>query len=112
MTNLSKADADTVTGTQALDRTLINGIAWTAVLRWVQHDQVARAWYQRKVERDGGRKMAALGALMRKLAKALYHVGRGEALDMHKLFDCERLGIVAASNTQSITAPDAMEVAM
>ena len=40
------------------------------------------------------------------------NVGRGEALDMHKLFDCERLGIEAASNPQSITALDALEVAM
>ena len=87
-------------------------VLWMAVLRWVQTDEVVRAWYQRKVERDGGRKMAALAALMRKLAKALYHVGRGEALDVRKLFDCERLGIDAASTPQSMPALDAMEVAM
>jgi len=86
-------------------------VLWMAVLRWVQTDEVARAWYQRKVERDGGRKMAALAALMRKLAKALYHVGRGEQLDMRKLFDCDRLGI-AASNSQPALATQAMEVTM
>jgi hypothetical protein len=56
--------------------------------------------------------MAALAALMRKLAKALYHVGRGQPLDVHKLFDCERLGIVAATNTQPLPAVEAMEVTM
>jgi transposase len=85
---------------------------WLAVLRWVQHDAVAAAWYQRKVERDGGRKMPALGALMRKLAKALYHVGRGEAFDVHKLFDCARLGVTDVELAQSTTTFEAMEVTM
>lgn len=87
-------------------------VLWMAVLRWVQNDVVARTWYQRKVARDGGRKMAALGALMRKLAKALYHVGRGEALDLHKLFDCERLGIPAGADTTPLATVEAMEATM
>lgn len=87
-------------------------VLWMAVLRWVQADAVARAWYLRKVERDGGRKMAALAALMRKLAKALYHVGRGEPLDMRKLFDCDRLGVAADRNPQSMSAMQASEVTM
>jgi transposase len=85
---------------------------WLAVLRWVQSDAVAAAWYRRKVERDGGRKMPALGALMRKLAKALYHVGRGEAFDVHKLFDCARLGVTDVELAQSTTTLEAMEVTM
>jgi transposase len=85
---------------------------WLAVLRWVQHDAVAAAWYQRKVERDGGRKMPALGALMRKLATALYHVGRGVAFDVHKLFDCARLGVTDVELAQSTTTFEAMEVTM
>lgn len=85
---------------------------WLAVLRWVQRDAVAAAWYRRKVERDGGRKMPALGALMRKLAKALYHVGRGEAFDAHKLFDCARLGVTDVELAQSPTTLEAMEVTM
>jgi transposase len=87
-------------------------VLWMAVLRWVQTDATARAWYQRKVERDGGRKKPALAALMRKLAKALYHVGRGEALDVRKLFDCDRLGIPAVDGTRSTRPLEAMEVAM
>lgn len=85
---------------------------WLAVLRWVQTDVVAKAWYQRKIERDGGRKMAALIALMRKLAKALYHVGRGEAFDSQKLFDCSRLEVAHASDAQPVAADHAMEVTM
>jgi transposase len=64
---------------------------WFAVLRWIQTDAVAKAWYQRKLARDGGKKMPALGALMRKLAKALYHVAQGQPLDSRKLFDTSRL---------------------
>lgn len=87
-------------------------VLWLAVLRWVKRDDVARAWYHRKIERDGGRKMAALTALMRKLAKALYHVGRGEALDVHKLFDSGRLGITVSANAPALPAAAAMEVSM
>jgi PST family polysaccharide transporter len=34
--NLAKGDTETATGSQALDRALVHGIAWTAVLRWAQ----------------------------------------------------------------------------
>jgi transposase len=64
---------------------------WLAVFRWLQADPVARAWYDKKVARDGGRKMPAVAALMRKLAKALFHVARGETFDSTKLFDMRRL---------------------
>jgi transposase len=66
---------------------------WLAVHRWVQRDAVARAWYQRKKARDGGRASRAVVAMMRKLAKALFHVGRGAEFDSTKLFDVKRLGL-------------------
>jgi len=59
---------------------------WLAVLRWVQKDENAAAWYRAKVARDGGKKVKAIVALMRKLARALFHVARGEAFDSGKLF--------------------------
>jgi transposase len=59
---------------------------WLAVLRWIQKDEVAAAWYARKVSRDGGKRARALVALMRKLAKALFHVARGAPFDSGKLF--------------------------
>lgn len=65
---------------------------YLAVLRWIQKDPVARAWYERKVQRDGGRIRAkALVALMRKLLRGLWWVARGETFDSTKLFDVRRL---------------------
>lgn len=64
---------------------------WLAVWRWTRKDPIVAAWYQAKVARDGGTKAKAVVALMRKLAKALFHVARGEELDARKLFDVTRL---------------------
>jgi transposase len=66
---------------------------WLAVHRWVQRDPIARAWYQSKKARDGGRASRAVVAMMRKLAKALFHLGRGAEFDSTKLFDIKRLGL-------------------
>lgn len=54
-----------------------------AALRLIQHHPVIKAWYQRKV--DPRAKKKTVIALMRKLTKALWHVGRGEAFDARKL---------------------------
>jgi transposase len=64
---------------------------YLAVLRFIQKDAVAKAWYEKKVARDGGRKMKALVALMRKLAKALFWVARGSVFDSSKLFNTKTL---------------------
>lgn len=65
---------------------------YLAVLRWIQKDRVARAWYEHKVQRDGGRiKGKAIVALMRKLLRGLWWVARGETFDSTKLFDVRRL---------------------
>ena len=61
-----------------------------AVLRLVAHDGPAQAWYRAKVTRDGGLTGPAIGALMRKLIRALWHVGHGEAFDETKLFGVVR----------------------
>jgi transposase len=68
---------------------------YLAVLRWIKADPIAKAWYSRKVARDGGTKMKALVALMRKLVAGLYHVARGERFDSSKLFDVRRLEMAA-----------------
>jgi transposase len=68
---------------------------WLAACRWIQTSAEARAWYERKVERDGGRRARAVVALMRKLCKALFHVARGAPFDTEKLFDIGRLKAVA-----------------
>lgn len=57
-------------------------------MRMVKSDPVVRAWYEKKVRRDGGKlKMKALIAIMRKLAKALWYVGQGEVFDPSRLFN-------------------------
>lgn len=66
-------------------------------LRKVQRDSVIRAWYQKKVARDGGIKMKALIAIMRKLAAAMWHVARGAEFDSKKLFDVRRLAVSEAT---------------
>lgn len=66
---------------------------WLAVFRWVKTDPIAKAWYQKKIARDGGKKAKAVVALMRKLVRALFHVGRGHPYDAAKLFDVKSLGI-------------------
>jgi len=71
---------------------------YLAALRMIQvkGDGVVRAWYLRKVKRDGGRmKMKAVVAVMRKLTAALWHVGRGAEFDSSLLFDTRRLGLAA-----------------
>lgn len=58
------------------------------VMRLVQHDPTVKAWYERKVARDGGRfKGRALIAVMRKVVKGLWHAAQGEAFDSRKLFN-------------------------
>jgi len=64
---------------------------WLAVFRWIQRDPVTRAWYDSKIKRDGGKRAKGVVALMRKFAKALFHVARGAVFDSTKLFDISRL---------------------
>jgi len=66
---------------------------YMAVLRLIQKNFIVQAWYQCKIERDGGTKMKAIVAVMRKLARALWHVGQGKRFDAAKLFDVSRLGL-------------------
>ena len=67
---------------------------YMAALRMIQRDPICRAWYAKKVQRQGGRlKSKAVVALMRKLAKALWHVARGAEFDASLLFDTARLNV-------------------
>lgn len=71
---------------------------YMCALRMVKNDPIVRAWYHRKVERQGGdMKIKAIVAVMRKLMKAMWHVARGEAFDASKLFDVRRLALPASA---------------
>lgn len=52
-----------------------------------------RAWYLQRLQRNGECRLKGLVAVMRKLIKALYHVGRGAEYDPTKLFDVRRLDV-------------------
>ncbi|MCP4049481.1 MAG: transposase [bacterium] len=64
-----------------------------AVLRLIQKDEVVKAWYHKKIVRDGGVKMKALIAIMRKLVLSMWHVARGCEFDSEKLFDIRKLQV-------------------
>jgi transposase len=66
---------------------------YMAVLRLVKSNAIIKAWYHKKIIRDGGLKMKALVAIMRKLAGALWHVGKGAKFDASLLFDTNKLSI-------------------
>ena len=96
--NLKEKSSGTIKGQLKLTKrgsSRVRHYLWLAVFRWIQKDPIANAWYQRKKERDGGKSSRAAVALMRKLAKALYYVGRGATFDSSKLFDVRRLGLAA-----------------
>jgi hypothetical protein len=57
-----------------------------ATLRLVQTCSVAKEWYKRKKKANPNAPFKAIVAVMRKLAVALWHVGRGNAYDPLKLF--------------------------
>lgn len=67
-----------------------------AVQRWIQDCEVARAWYRRKLKQHAGSnapEVVASVALMRKMIRLLYHIGRGAEYDPTKLFDLQPLDI-------------------
>lgn len=92
--NLKEKSSGTIKGQLKITKrgpSRVRHYLWLAAFRWIQTDPVAKAWYQRKKQRDGGRASRAAVAIMRKLAKALFHVARGATLDSTKLFDVRRL---------------------
>lgn len=75
---------------------------YLAALRLLQRDAIVRAWYDKKVTRQGGHlKSKAIIAIMRKLSRALWHVAKGAKFDAEKLFDKSRLNL--ASQTMEAT---------
>jgi transposase len=59
---------------------------YLATLRLIHRDTIVRGWYERKVQANGGgHKPRVVVALMRKLARALWHIARGQAFDARRL---------------------------
>jgi len=58
-----------------------------AALRLLARDPLVKQWYRLKSNRPGALKNKIVIALMRKLAKALWHSARGAGFDTSKLFN-------------------------
>jgi transposase len=96
--NLKERSSGTKQGQLSLTKrgsSEVRRVLYLAALRLIQvehGDPVVRAFYLKKVQRDGGRhKKKAVVAVMRKLALALWHVGRGATFDSQRLFDTSKL---------------------
>ncbi len=72
---------------------LVRKYLFLAALRLIQTDPICRAWYEARHAHRRGEKLKAVIALMRKLARALWHVGDGQPFDAAKLFDTRRLRV-------------------
>jgi transposase len=84
----------------------VRQLMFFASLRLLKGDRVVGAWYRRREAYRAGRKLAAVVAVMRKLARALFHVARGAEFDARKLFDVRRLELTPATTTEETTAPE------
>jgi hypothetical protein len=71
----------------------VRQLLFMAALRHMKDDATALSWCRARKGYKGDQKMKAVVALMRKLARALWHVARGEAYDPSKLFDTRRLDL-------------------
>ena len=59
---------------------------YLATLRLIQRNEIVRAWYEKKVQAQGGRhKQRIVVAFMRKLSRALWYLARGQVFDARKL---------------------------
>lgn len=66
---------------------------YLAALRKIKDCPFVRAWYKRKRERDGQKGGKAIVAIMRKLARALWHIAHGAQYDPRRLINVELLGL-------------------
>ena len=92
--NLREKSSGTIKGRVSITKRGPNRVRqflWLTANRWVQSDPLAAQWYARKKQRDGGFGSKAIVALMRKLAKALFHVARGATFDSRLLFARDEL---------------------
>lgn len=62
-----------------------------AVLRCIKACPTVQRWCDAKAQRDGGSKSKAITAVMRKLVRALWHVGHGAVFDPNRLFNAAAL---------------------
>lgn len=79
----------------------VRHLLYLASMRMTLMHPLVNAWYERRTAYAAGLKKKALVALMRKLLRALFHVGRGSTFDATKLFDVRKLGSPQAAAKSS-----------
>ena len=79
----------------------VRHLLFLAALRLMKDDATALAWCRARRGYPSGQKLKAVVALMRKLARALWHVARGQSFDPAKLFDTRRLDLSSNSTQRS-----------
>lgn len=74
---------------------IVRKLLYLAALRMIgpRGCPVTKAWYQERLRRNGGHRLKGIVAVMRKLIRALYHLGDGQNYDPTKLFNVNRLNI-------------------
>jgi hypothetical protein len=80
-------------------------------VRLVKNDPLIAAWYRTRGGYRGDRKLTALIAVMRKLARALWHVARGATFDATKLVDGRALDVTPRTPLASSTSSPTSHVA-
>jgi teichuronic acid exporter len=94
--NLTKGESETVSGTQALDRSLVDGIAWTAVLRWIQQIvSWAALLYAARVLKPGDFGLIAMARAAVNLARLAEDFGLDTVLLQDRGLEGERRARVA-----------------
>jgi hypothetical protein len=108
--NLKEKSSGNVTGRLSITKRgpgVVRHLLYLAALRMLKDaSTIPRAWYRARNSQKAKQSLKAVVALMRKLARALWHVGRGATFDPRKLFDTRRLGLSTDAMTlaKEITA--------
>lgn len=81
----------------------VRQLMFLAALRLLNSDPIVSAWYRARGAYKAEFKIKAVVAVMRKLARALWHVARGEAFNAAKLFDTRRLEVTSVQRSSVST---------
>ena len=85
---------------------LVRQVLYLFALRMILESPPVRAWYRRRRAYTDDAKRCAIVAVMRKLARAAFHVAKGATFDASKLFDLRRLDLEScATRTRPNRAP-------
>lgn len=104
--NLKEKSSGNVNGRLSITKRgpgAVRHLLYLAALRMLKDvSTIPLSWYRARESHKAKQSLKAVVALMRKLARALWHVGRGATFDPRKLFDTRRLGLSADAMRSAI----------